>query len=199
MSIEWDRLCFRKTRQETSQCCTSSVARVSLSSSCSHSFRSLMPADNTFLRRVSRLENQFMVMQSQIIGIQSTLDQILNAVKGPPAAQPHVEKAPSASRFPPLPGFAPPPHKYATYGIIPSTAASSDDESEDTLPRSSINAPIEALQGLANAAAEAASASGEPRSVDFLFITGCLSSIVGSRNERSSQFREMHFLTLLKR
>jgi hypothetical protein len=50
------------------------------------------------------------------------------------------------------------PHKYATYGIVPSTAPSSDDESEDTLPRSALNAPIEALQGLANAAAEAAAA-----------------------------------------
>lgn len=88
--------------------------------------------------------------------------------------------------FPPLPGFAPPvstsavnsalfinsrlqPHKYATYGIVPSTAASSDDESEDTLPRSSMNAPIEALQGLANAAAEAAAAPSSlpPRSVPF--------------------------------
>ncbi|KAL0072356.1 hypothetical protein AAF712_000119 [Marasmius tenuissimus] len=48
------------------------------------------------------------------------------------------------------------PHKYATYGIVPSTAPSSDDESEDTLPRATLNAPIEALQGLANAAAEAA-------------------------------------------
>jgi hypothetical protein len=48
------------------------------------------------------------------------------------------------------------PHKYATYGIVPSTAPSSDDESDDTLPRSALNAPIEALQGLANAAAEAA-------------------------------------------
>ncbi|KAJ8519957.1 hypothetical protein ONZ45_g3167 [Pleurotus djamor] len=51
------------------------------------------------------------------------------------------------------------PHKYATYGIVPSTAPSSDDESEDTLPRASLNAPIEALQGLANAAAEAAAAT----------------------------------------
>lgn len=40
------------------------------------------------------------------------------------------------------------PHKFATYGIVPSTAPSSDDESEDTLPRASLNAPIEALQGL---------------------------------------------------
>lgn len=50
------------------------------------------------------------------------------------------------------------PHKYATYGIVQSTAASSEDESEDTLPRATLNAPIEALQGLANAAAEAAAA-----------------------------------------
>ncbi|KAF8322111.1 hypothetical protein DL93DRAFT_2093394 [Clavulina sp. PMI_390] len=70
------------------------------------------------------------------------------------------QSAPPARRsFPPLPGFAPPPHKFATYGIVPSTAPSSDDESEDTLPRASLNAPIEALQGLANAAAEAAAAS----------------------------------------
>jgi hypothetical protein len=41
---------------------------------------------------------------------------------------------------------------------VPSTAPSSDDESEDTLPRATLNAPIEALQGLANAAAEAAAA-----------------------------------------
>jgi len=51
---------------------------------------------------------------------------------------------------------------------VPSTAPSSDDESEETLPRSTINAPIEALQGLANAAAEAAAAapsSSPPRFV----------------------------------
>ena len=42
--------------------------------------------------------------------------------------------------------------------MVSSTAASSEDESEETLPRSSLNAPIEALQGLANAAAEAAAA-----------------------------------------
>lgn len=61
----------------------------------------------------------------------------------------------------------PKPHKYATYGIVPSTAPSSDDESEDTLPRSTLNAPIEALQGLANAAAEAAAApsASPPRQV----------------------------------
>lgn len=41
---------------------------------------------------------------------------------------------------------------------MPSTTPSSDDESEETLPRASLNAPIEALQGLANAAAEAAAA-----------------------------------------
>ncbi|KAJ7647334.1 hypothetical protein FB45DRAFT_1100449 [Roridomyces roridus] len=121
------------------------------------------------LDRLSRLEGQYLVMQSQMIGIQSSLDRILNVVQ--PQTQPPPRPAPSASSsahhdyaapppdrrpFPPLPGFAPPPHKYATYGIVPSTAPSSDDESEDTLPRSTLNAPIEALQGLANAAAEAA-------------------------------------------
>ncbi|KAH0827973.1 hypothetical protein J3R83DRAFT_3612 [Lanmaoa asiatica] len=114
------------------------------------------------------------VMQSQMIGMQSSLDRILSAVQSqgqPSNQQPGYTTSvrqgsgrdvgpsyPPRSRFPPLPGFAPPPHKYATYGIVPSTAASSEDESEDTLPRATLNAPIEALQGLANAAAEAAAA-----------------------------------------
>ncbi|KAG8999994.1 hypothetical protein FRB94_008806 [Tulasnella sp. JGI-2019a] len=188
---------------------------------------------NPGLERVSRLEGQYLVMQSQIIGMQSSLDRILGALQsqstpmaipnsfsptdsapppssamsdasiftqqqqqppqqqqqqqhqrnemgGPPFALPNapagggyfpppthaptstmVETSsnPRRKKFPPLPGFAPPPHKFATYGIVPSTAVSSDDESEDTLPRASLNAPIEALQGLANAAAEAAAAS----------------------------------------
>jgi hypothetical protein len=50
-------------------------------------------------------------------------------------------------KFAPLPGFPPPPHKY---GIVPSDAPS-DNESDD--------APVAALQGLANAAAEASAAS----------------------------------------
>ncbi|EJD34230.1 hypothetical protein AURDEDRAFT_131278 [Auricularia subglabra TFB-10046 SS5] len=133
------------------------------------------------VERVARLEGQYLVMQSQMIGVQNSLDRILATLQQqqqppapsarPPSAFP-VDPAlqsqngdPSPSNggkrpFPPLPGFAPPPHKYATYGIVPSTAPSSDDESEDTLPRSTINAPIEALQGLANAAVEAASTSG---------------------------------------
>jgi hypothetical protein len=45
------------------------------------------------------------------------------------------------------------PTKYGTYGIFSSTAASSEDEYEETSPRPSPNAPIEASQGLANAAA----------------------------------------------
>ncbi|KAJ7346618.1 hypothetical protein DFH08DRAFT_868806 [Mycena albidolilacea] len=126
------------------------------------------------VERLSRLEGQYLVMQSQMIGMQSSLDRILSAVQTqsagpqpayPPRDGPEFEArnsfegngtAPERRAFPPLPGFAPPPHKYATYGIVPSTAPSSDDESEDTLPRSTLNAPIEALQGLANAAAEAA-------------------------------------------
>lgn len=148
------------------------------------------------MERLSRLEGQYLVMQSQMIGMQSSLDRILAAVQtqqpphlalppgAPPGAAPMYPHPPGAEMlpfhqhpsaggsrngfeggpndrhrpFPPLPGFAPPPHKYATYGIIPSTAPSSDDESEDTLPRAGLNAPIEALQGLANAAAEAAAA-----------------------------------------
>ncbi|KAI9067532.1 hypothetical protein FKP32DRAFT_1683846 [Trametes sanguinea] len=146
------------------------------------------------VERLSRLEGQYLVMQSQMIGMQSSLDRILSAIQsqnqvmahggpvyppgggssrdspviqGPMPPRNNVDMynspgqgdGPSRPRtFPPLPGFAPPPHKYATYGIVPSTAPSSDDESEDTLPRSALNAPIEALQGLANAAAEAAAA-----------------------------------------
>ncbi|KAF8070153.1 hypothetical protein FPV67DRAFT_1414137 [Lyophyllum atratum] len=145
------------------------------------------------VERLSRLEGQYLVMQSQMIGMQSSLDRILSAVQtqqastamaphpmynngagssrdGPGFLPPHRNGfdmgPPQGDRqraFPPLPGFAPPPHKYATYGIVPSTAPSSDDESEDTLPRATLNAPIEALQGLANAAAElAAVPSAEP-------------------------------------
>lgn len=141
-------------------------------------------------------------MQSQMIGLQSSLDRILTHLQNPPPVFPQTPSATFAStsgatyptaagtaasqtsaddiffsptqppnpivrtqsaqrRFPPLPGFAAPPHKYATYGIVPSTAPSSDDESEDTLPRATLNAPIEALQGLANAAAEAAAAPND--------------------------------------
>ncbi|KAG8906158.1 hypothetical protein FRB99_007472 [Tulasnella sp. 403] len=173
------------------------------------------PASNQQgLERLSRLESQYLVMQSQMIGMQSSLDRILNALQSnngqfptsstPPNmqnpqatafprsaptdisgfAQPQMQAVNQSSttasaapyypsdersrnppsKFPPLPGFAPPPHKFATYGIVPSTAPSSEDESEETLPRSSLNAPIEALQGLANAAAEAAAApSSHPR------------------------------------
>jgi len=131
-------------------------------------------------------DNGYQVMQSQMIGMQNSLDRILATLQqqtasvsstspastgGPPAPEPPLHTTgPSTSsgrrQFPALPGFAPPPHKYATYGIVPSTAPSSDDESEDTLPRSTINAPIEALQGLANAAVEAATTtatSSHPR------------------------------------
>ncbi|KAK7472549.1 hypothetical protein VKT23_000664 [Stygiomarasmius scandens] len=131
------------------------------------------------VERLSRLEGQYLVMQSHMIGMQSSLDRILALVQNqavasggllyPPQPPTNTESRDATASggfesndrnrpFPPLPGFAPPPHKYATYGIVPSTAPSSDDESEDTLPRATLNAPIEALQGLANAAAEAAAA-----------------------------------------
>ncbi|KAK0476634.1 hypothetical protein IW261DRAFT_1339248 [Armillaria novae-zelandiae] len=142
------------------------------------------PIAGASVERVSRLEGQYLVMQSHMIGMQSSLDRILALVQNQaqgsgsmpppssifpsagngalsPSGRNGFESGPGSSdrgRFPPLPGFAPPPHKYATYGIVPSTAPSSEDESEDTLPRSTLNAPIEALQGLANAAAEAAAA-----------------------------------------
>ncbi|KAG8214039.1 hypothetical protein J3R82DRAFT_10795 [Butyriboletus roseoflavus] len=133
----------------------------------------VQPVSGASVERLSRLEGQYLVMQSQMIGMQSSLDRILSVIQSQsqsnnqqPGYSANVKQGsghdagPShtRNRFPPLPGFAPPPHKYATYGIVPSTAASSEDESEDTLPRATLNAPIEALQGLANAAAEAAAA-----------------------------------------
>ncbi|TFY57123.1 hypothetical protein EVG20_g8667 [Dentipellis fragilis] len=148
---------------------------------------------NASFERLSRLEGQYVVMQSQMIGMQSSLDRILAAIQSQSQANAGGPVSPvygssmrdghgysanvsgtrtglegfggvsdqngaSQRTFPPLPGFAPPPHKYANYGIMPTSASSSDDESEDALPRSTLNAPIEALQGLANAAAEAAAA-----------------------------------------
>ncbi|KIK96659.1 hypothetical protein PAXRUDRAFT_825716 [Paxillus rubicundulus Ve08.2h10] len=137
----------------------------------------VQPISGASVERLSRLEGQYLVMQSQMIGMQSSLDRILSAIQTQGQANPQQQPAYSASvsaaftrdsgsgptslarsRFPPLPGFAPPLHKYATYGIVTSTTPSSEDESEDTLPRATLNAPIEALQGLANAAAEAAAA-----------------------------------------
>ncbi|CAE6419570.1 unnamed protein product [Rhizoctonia solani] len=159
---------------------------------------------NGSAERVSRLEGQYLVMQSQMIGMQSSLDRILSAIQNQNAAQVYShnaipptpqsasthpsmsespregvaftpqpvvpssgrdgyyddDRSPPRKKWPALPGFAPPPHKFATYGIVPSTAPSSEDESEDTLPRSALNAPIEALQGLANAAVEATTGSG---------------------------------------
>ncbi|KAK2463284.1 hypothetical protein APHAL10511_004939 [Amanita phalloides] len=155
--------------------------------------KNVQTMSNASVERLSRLEGQYMVMQSQLIGMQSSLDRILAALQVQQSNTPlpqhsviyatnfglnnyrDVSPYPATDRngtgsgnasgrsFPPLPGFAPPPHKYATYGIVASTAPSSEDESDDTLPRSTLNAPIEALQGLANAAAEAAAApSNEP-------------------------------------
>ncbi|KAF8629647.1 hypothetical protein AX17_005586 [Amanita inopinata Kibby_2008] len=150
---------------------------------------------NASIERLSRLEGQYLVMQSQMIGMQSSLDRILAALQtqqtSTAVAQQSIpystnmglsnyregsgfsatprngfeitSETGERGSFPPLPGFAPPPHKYATYGIVESTTPSSEDESEDALPRSTLNAPIEALQGLANAAAEAAAVpSNEP-------------------------------------
>ncbi len=76
---------------------------------------------------------------------------------------------PPPRKFPTFHGFAPPPHRYAQYGIVvPSTAPSSEDESEDTLPRSTLDAPIEALQALANAADQAAQDERAARTSGFL-------------------------------
>lgn len=138
--------------------------------------KAVQPLPTASVERLTRLEGQYLVMQSQMIGMQSSLDRILSVIQmqahpnnqqQQQAYQQSLEAGPSRegnlgypqrTRFPLLPGFPSPPHKYATYGIVPSTVPSSDDGSEDALPRSTIDAPIEALQGLANAAAEAAAA-----------------------------------------
>ncbi|KIR36716.1 hypothetical protein I307_03733 [Cryptococcus deuterogattii 99/473] len=79
----------------------------------------------------------------------------------------------SMKEFPPLPGFAPPNHRFGTYGIIPlpsappspsrsrhssrsSSSSRSRDEYSSALPHETLTAPIQALQALANAADQAA-------------------------------------------
>lgn len=58
----------------------------------------------------------------------------------------------SRKEHPALPGFKPPPHPISQYGIIPSTAPSSDDE--DALPSSTLTVPFEALLSAAAASTE---------------------------------------------
>ncbi|KAK4686916.1 hypothetical protein P7C73_g3194, partial [Tremellales sp. Uapishka_1] len=73
--------------------------------------------------------------------------------------------------FPKLPGFAPPNHRFGNYGILPLSSAppspnhsrhssrsssSHSVTSSSALPRTSLIAPIQALQTLANAADQAA-------------------------------------------
>src|ERR1700744_1989853 len=67
---------LRKARKKACPSYSTTIVRVKPSL---HPCSSLTPFYNH--RRISRLENQFMVMQSQIIGIQSTLDKILKAVQ----------------------------------------------------------------------------------------------------------------------
>lgn len=81
---------------------------------------------------------------------------------------------------------------YAKYGIVSSTGPSSDDESEDKSPRASLEAPIEALQGLANAAAELAAApsSESQRWVNAkcpILISSPRSSLVRGKKRKRSE------------
>ncbi|CDZ97001.1 fungal specific transcription factor domain protein [Phaffia rhodozyma] len=81
----------------------------------------------------------------------------IESAEGTNIAGAGIENTGEQESFPALPGFAPPPtHRFAPYEIVPSTAVSSDDESENTLPRAAMMTPGLALQGLANAAADAA-------------------------------------------
>jgi hypothetical protein len=97
------------------------------------------------------------------------------------------------------------PHRYATYGIVPSNTPSSDDELDDALPPSVLTAPIEALQGLANAAAEAAAVDPNvsPRfDLNLMNTPSPDNQIVDSESENQrglSLFRSMPFLMSLKR
>ncbi len=116
-------------------------------------------------------------MQSNMTAMVSSLNQILSILQTrggasfipsnvAPTTMEHNLHRERVQTFPPLPGFAPPvsqltimsivltpfqPRIYGSYGIVPSTTPSDD---EDGIPLSSLalNAPIEALQGLANAA-----------------------------------------------
>jgi hypothetical protein len=167
-------------------------------------------------------------MQSQMIGLQSSLDKILTHLQNPPKIYPPSPASattarflstssggggpsPSASfpttpgggastsaigglgssmrvaniievgsganngtdgnlRLPSLHGFTPRPHKYTTYGIAPDTTSPSDHGSEDTLPGVALNTPTEALQGLANTAAEVAATDQPPYVLSFLSL-----------------------------
>ena len=133
-------------------------------------------------------------MQSQMIGLQSSLDRILATLQNPPPTPTYAHgttrvdmsqhsgssaagvspdanlynpgpssRSPTSQgrKFSPLPGFVPPPHRYGAYTIVTSDVPS-DDESEDTLPRATIDAPIETQQGFANAAANASAAPAIP-------------------------------------
>ncbi|ORY92446.1 hypothetical protein BCR35DRAFT_297856 [Leucosporidium creatinivorum] len=63
--------------------------------------------------------------------------------------------------LPQLPNYRAPPHPVSMYGIIPSTAPSSDDE--DSLPTGSLTAPLEALaQAASEAHIQLDPASGNP-------------------------------------
>lgn len=82
---------------------------------------------------------------------------------------------PAAPRreFPKLPGFAPPNHRFGTYGIIPASSTpgspnerssrSSSVASDAALPQDSMTAPIQALETLAHAADQAAAIAGRQR------------------------------------
>jgi len=101
----------------------------------------------SFERRLSSLEGQYLVMQRQMIGLQTSLDRILAAITQPGA-----------------PGVPPglPSIRRRSVNVLDMSQMypePSEDESEQTFSRSSLDAPIEALQGLANAAEAAAAPS----------------------------------------
>ncbi|OWT40828.1 hypothetical protein C362_01041 [Cryptococcus neoformans Bt1] len=96
-----------------------------------------------------------------------------NTASGRGRSSSRTKRLKSMKEFPPLPGFAPPNHRFGTYGIIPlpsappspsrsrhssrsSSSSRSRDEYSSALPHETLTAPIQALQALANAADQAA-------------------------------------------
>ncbi|KIY60996.1 hypothetical protein CYLTODRAFT_481029 [Cylindrobasidium torrendii FP15055 ss-10] len=69
--------------------------------------------------------------------------------------------SPQSTSFPSLPGFAPPPRKYGHYGLMPNEITSQDG-STIPLPSFSLNAPVAAVQDLANAVSRAEESGSPP-------------------------------------
>ncbi|KIY64793.1 hypothetical protein CYLTODRAFT_424895 [Cylindrobasidium torrendii FP15055 ss-10] len=121
------------------------------------------------LDRISRFEEQYVAMQSSMSSMVTSLDRILailqrRATPSRPPSATTSQRSSSSSQstsFPSLPGFAPPPRKYGHYGLIPNEITSQDG-STIPLPSFSLNAPVAAVQDLANAVSRAEESGSPP-------------------------------------